>query len=125
VPFSGSCTYDYIGMDTGVAYKFAVYIYDPFGPPANPAPYGTLDLPECTGYQEVTLPYSYVNGQYAWYGQWECSYNTEALGGAVIASLSGYWAPNMPYTYTGCASALNTLGGNTGSPKCGSLTVNG
>jgi hypothetical protein len=123
VPFTGQCYYDYIGLYTGVTYKFAVYIYDPFGPPANPAPYGTLDLPWCTGYQEVTLTYSQAYGM--WYGHWQCSFNTQDPGGQIVASLSGNWAPNMPYTYTGCASALNTWGGNLGSPRCGSLTVNG
>ena len=125
VPFTGQCYYDYIGLYTGVTYKFAVYIYDPFGPPANSAPYGVLDLPGCTGYQEVTLTYSYVNGQWAWYGHWQCSFNVMYPIYALTASLNGYWAPNMPYTYTGCASALNTVGGNLGSPACGSLTVNG
>ncbi|MFP3237216.1 MAG: hypothetical protein RXR10_07080 [Vulcanisaeta sp.] len=108
VPFSGSCTYAWTGIFSNTVYKFAVYIYDPFGPPANPAPYGTLDLPWCTGYQEVTLIYSQAYGM--WYGRWQCSFISPVISSTETASLSGNWAPNMPYTYTGCASGFKYMG---------------
>ncbi|WP_054853858.1 hypothetical protein [Vulcanisaeta distributa] len=48
VAFDGTCEYDYtLGF---AQYYFEVYIYDPYGPPINPAPYGTVTLPVEYGY---------------------------------------------------------------------------
>ncbi len=131
VAFDGWCGYTMASWSSIFPsnYYFEVYIYDPFGPPANPAPYGTVNYPEGSGYEtySVTLNYIVYNGAYAWYwGVGPVSYapNGPTLG-YFTASINGYWTPNMPYTYEGCAYAYATYGINGGSPGCSSITIAG
>jgi hypothetical protein len=119
VSFDGYCTYYLDVSDT--SYQFAVYIYDPYWW-ANPPPSGTYYLPGC-GSGTLNMGVVYVNGQPAWYEAWSCEYTPPYyIGLSFTASAIGHWTPNMPNTYTGCASALNTPGYNDGSPKCSSYT---